>query len=124
MAQSAGKEKERGKFLTIMIVIMLLLQIQGFEASNLVTSAPPWFFVSVVSVCVVIMLSLYGIWMWKRWAVYLNIVAVGLGWIMSFGNFLTTRQYYDQISVIVHLPFWALYGLWFWALYRKWRYFE
>jgi hypothetical protein len=125
MAKTANKKKERGKLLTIMIILVFLLQILDcYGTFALATSPSPWFFMSVVSVFAVIVLSLYGIWRWKRWALYVNFAVLVLGQTMSFVNFFTDKLYFYPPSVILQLHFWALYGPLLWAIHRKWQYFE
>ena len=62
------------------------------------------------------LLSLYGLWKWKKWGIYM-LIAV---FIASF------LQEYLVIGGIVfgHIFDLLFAGLWIWAIKRKWKYFS
>lgn len=124
------RPKERGKFLTFMLVLGLLgtvvsiLQVispgtLGTLESSYIGVTPGyrlWFTVYVFSHIPIFI----GIWKWKRIAVYAFFLIGGVQTLLIS----TTLEpiYYPKTLLAVASA--AVTGLWFWAIKRKWHLFS
>ena len=133
MAQSAGKEKERGKFLTFWITL-----IAGGILVSALESWVAWikpisfgWYVYATSIQLLAAVELFGIWIWKKWGVYLltahQVIAIC---IIPFYQQATAHQIAElkiaplPALVFGFLPQVVTILIWFWAIRRKWQYFE
>ena len=117
---------KRGKFLTVLLVLTALLLFLGIisQIVNLFIDLGPNPFLEQSSFAIIIhtvilglsFLSLYGLWKWKKWGVYM---LVGV-FIASF-----LHEYSVIGGIVVGNIFDLLFaGLWIWAIKRKWKYFS
>lgn len=131
-------EKKRGIFLTIMLLwtafglLQLLYQTINPETLPKVPGiANPsdlglWYQILTVVGLVIGFTTVIGIWMWKKWGVYLYGVSFTLNLITSAliqRRFMseTVRAQYGLLIYILPIIFGALF---LWAISRKWKNFE
>ena len=126
-------KKDRGKFLTIMLVLVsltplvglvgILLPGSGLRAGGITVSNPPDWYPTYSIITVVLGLAfIIGLWMWKKWGVYLaiaySLISLGAGFAFNQSSHGPTVNLINQVSPLVS------YALFYWAVYRKWKYFE
>ncbi len=119
-------KKERGKFLTIILVLAIFGLFQALylvtntsTVSQALGTVPSWYPVYLLVGVVSQAAAIVGIWMWKRWGVYL---LFGWGLIGPLVQILLLKPVqYGQLALYMTV---ASLGLYFWAVYRKWHYFE
>ena len=120
-----NKEKQRGIFLTIMILLLVIgdLQIPYYlanpDALNTVySSIPAWYPLYALLGLASNIAIIIGMWRMKKWAVYLLVA------------YFASKVLVDLIYILPaqQLPVFATTavgaGLWFWAIYRKWELFD
>jgi hypothetical protein len=118
-------KKDRGKFLTIMIVLSaigLLQSLYYLVNTDLIQQSygvvPEWFQLYSVFGILFGSIMLIGLWMLKKWGVYLLTVSVVLSFVMQL--FFLRPQTYQEIVYILSI---ISAGIWFWAINRKWKNF-
>jgi hypothetical protein len=118
-------KKGRGKFLTIMLVLSaigLLQSLYYLVNTDLIQQSygvvPEWFQLYSVFGIVFGMIMITGLWMMKKWGVYLLAVSVVLSFVMQL--FFMRPLAYQEVVYIMSI---ASAGIWFWAINRKWKYF-
>lgn len=119
------KEKQRGIFLTIMILLLVLGDIQipyylaNPDALNTVYSnIPSWYPLYALLGLASNIAIIIGVWRMKKWSVYLLAVYFASKVLVDFIYILPAQQ------VVVFATTAAGAGLWFWAIYRKWELFD
>jgi hypothetical protein len=121
----AARKKERGIFLTLVIAFQVLAFIRLVLHPQSLLSPPINIFFLVLGI-----IALYGIWMWKKWGVYLQIITAVVGFVNVF--VIHSNNFYEAHTRLNGLPLLVFTGsvylvvvaIIFWAYYRKWRYFE
>jgi|SRR3954452_7852633 hypothetical protein len=124
MAKRKSKKRERGAFLTSLIVLsglsLIFLMIQFWRLDDTVD------FVFHLG-------TLSAIWKWQRWGVYLFFIwnafdlvliphKVGLP--IGLPPFPPAMSIEWTVKVVTYLVVIILSILWIWAIRRKWKYFE
>jgi hypothetical protein len=119
------KEKQRGIFLTIMILLLVLGDIQipyylaNPDALNTVYSnIPSWYPLYALLGLASNIAIIIGVWRMKKWSVYLLAVYFASKVLVDFIYILPAQQ------MVVFATTAAGAGLWFWAIYRKWELFD
>lgn len=128
-------KKDRGIFLTIMLIFLLIALLKYIPSlpksielqkntefiNNLYINLYIPFKYLRFSIALV---SIWGMWIWKKWAVYLffihNIVGFGMLF-MAQQDKLPHLYQITIMSIVINI---LTTGLWLWAIYRKWKYFE
>jgi hypothetical protein len=125
--------KERGKFLTIMMVVIGLFMVMnilgiiigGKEYLNLPENSS-----GLVNVLIIIVLNLVeiisfiGIIKWKKsgaWA-FLGVMIFSIIFAQFYS--VTPPGVDKNYMMAMWLPPLVIYGLLYWAIYRQWKYFE
>jgi hypothetical protein len=119
-------KKERGKFLTAMLVLGAFGYLQSLyylTNTNLVEQAygtvPGWFpLYALISLAIGVAITV-GIWMLKKWAVYLLAFSTGMAFLTQL--FILKPVQAGQLTYYMTM---ISAGLWFWAIYRKWKNFD
>ena len=122
-------KKNRGKFLTSLLVLQLVLSVLYLYlisttsySQNLLkiyTNVPSWSWTATLISIFIDIFSLIGIWLWKKSGVYVYVSAAVLSVLMEV---FILRPRYDALgSVFVSL---TMTGLLFYAINRKWKYFS
>lgn len=121
-------KKKRGAFLTIMIVLgafgalQALYAVINTDALKLAYGqVPAWFSPLYLFSFLLSVGAIIGIWMWKKWGVYLIAASIALNLVTQLFLFKPVQQSVGQFSWIMTL---VGGGLWFWAISRKWPDFE
>jgi hypothetical protein len=119
------KEKQRGIFLTIMILLLVVGDIQipyylaNPDALNTVYSnIPSWYPLYALLGLASNIAIIIGVWRMKKWSVYLLAVYFASKVLVDFIYILPAQQ------MVVFATTAAGAGLWFWAIYRKWELFD
>jgi hypothetical protein len=119
------KEKQRGIFLTIMIFLLVLGDIQipyylaNPDALNTVYSTiPSWYPLYAVLGLASNIAIIIGMWRMKKWSTYLLVAYFASKLLVDFIYILPAQQ------MVVFATTAAGAGLWFWAIYRKWELFD
>lgn len=117
--------RERGKLLTVMLILGILGLFSSLHGlltnpteswKSIYENISSWFKLYILLGDIAVGTSILGIWLWKKWAVYLFVTFVLIG---VFINLLILKP----ILFIYPATFLGV-SLWFLAIYRKWRYFE
>ena len=116
--------KDRGKFLTVMIVLAAFGYLQSLyylTNTNVIEQAygavPSWFsFYALVGFGIGI-ITMVGIWLWKKWAVYLLVASTTITLLMQLFVLKPVQGQFVYYMTIVSA------SIWFWAIYRKWKNF-
>lgn len=124
-------ESKRGAFLPILLGVnataitlaSIALVVDHRDIQNFMGPLPDWFNLYVVGLLLARMIALWGIWNWRRWAVYtyflLEGVEVGMG-LFYFTAFLTF-----QVRALIGIPsFLILLAIYFLALKPRWQLFK
>jgi hypothetical protein len=119
------KEKQRGIFLTIMILLLVLGDIQipyylaNPDALNTVyNNIPSWYPLYALLGLASNIAIIIGVWRMKKWSVYLLVVYFASKVLVDFIYILPAQQMVVFATTAVGA------GLWFWAIYRKWELFD
>jgi hypothetical protein len=119
------KEKQRGIFLTIMILLLVLGDIQipyylaNPDALNTVYSnIPSWYPLYALLGLASNIAIIIGVWRMKKWSIYLLVAYFASKVLVDFIYILPAQQ------MVVFATTAAGAGLWFWAIYRKWELFD
>jgi len=119
-------KKDRGKFLTAMVILGIFGQLQTLyylTNTNLVEqvygTVPSWFSLYVLFGFLVGTVMLAGIWLLKKWAVYLLAFSTAMTFFMQL--YVLKPVQAGQVTYFMTM---ISAGLWFWAVYRKWESFE
>ena len=119
------KEKQRGIFLTIMILLLVLGDIQipyylaNPDALNTVYSnIPSWYPLYALLGLASNIAIIIGMWRMKKWSIYLLVAYFASKLLVDFIYILPAQQ------LVVFITTAAGAGLWFWAIYRKWELFD
>jgi hypothetical protein len=121
--QPASKpKKERGKFLTVMILFLVLGDIQipyYLLNSDLITAVygnlPSWYPLYAIFGLALSIAIIIGMWQMKKWAVYLLVAYFASKIPTELFIFQPTQQLATLATTVVGA------GLWAWAIGRKWR---
>jgi hypothetical protein len=119
------KEKQRGIFLTIMILLLVLgdIQIPYYLANpdalkTVYSSIPSWYPLYALLGLASNIAIIIGVWRMKKWSVYLLVVYFASKVLVDFIYILPAQQ------MVVFATTAAGAALWFWAIYRKWELFD
>jgi hypothetical protein len=119
------KEKQRGIFLTIMIFLLVLGDIQipyylaNPDALNTVyRTIPSWYPLYALLGLASNIAIIIGMWRMKKWSAYLLVAYFASKVLVDFIYILPAQQ------MAVFATTAAGAGLWFWAIYRKWELFD
>jgi hypothetical protein len=117
--------KQRGKFLTLMIIFLVIgdVQIPYYLVNSNALKAvygnlPPWYPLYVVFSLALNIAIIIGMWKMKKWSVYLLIVYFATKIPTELFMFRPVQQVATFATTLVGA------GLWFWAIYRKWSLFD
>lgn len=131
-------QKDRGKLLTLVLAVMaigLVMNIYTNINPETVKTVPGmtnpiqvgfWQQILGIISTVIGAGTLIGLWMWKKWAVYLYI----LGFIISLFTLAYTQRIVftetarQEIGMATYLFPIALGAFILWVIRRKWQYFE
>lgn len=123
-----SKTKDRGKLLTVMIilsVISLLFTLLAFSQPQILHTiypqTPSWFSFYLIGGMVMGAVQLAGLWMMKRWAVYLLIFTSLLGIVIQLLFFNNGSPQNATNIILSTLVGWLIWG---WAISRKWNQFD
>lgn len=119
------KGKQRGIFLTIMILLLVLGDIQipyylaNPDALNTVYSTiPSWYPLYAVLGLASNIAIIIGMWRMKKWSTYLLVAYFASKLLVDFIYILPAQQMVVFATTAVGA------GLWSWAIYRKWELFD
>lgn len=118
--------KDRGKFLTLMLIFAAfgsLISLYQLTNTNALQQTygpiPSWFTAYAILGSLAGVAVIIGIWMWKKWAVYLLAFSTAVTFLMQL--FVLKPVQYGEFVYYMTI---VSAGLWFWAIYRKWKYFS
>lgn len=128
--KATAKSADRGKFLTIMLILLLLGQIYGLYAfavdeGGYRTDMLGGTFNSLLMIIEFFMAwaSLYGIWKFKKWGVYLYIISVVISLLAYlFGPSRPSAS--PALTIFVTLFMSGIFAIPLWAIKRKWHLFK
>ncbi len=117
-------DQTRGAFLTVLIVISALSGLLSLVSSlggnaafmALGISLPAWYPIYLFLLNIASFVALYGVWMLKKWGVYVLATTFVL-------TLLNTMVFFSSQGFSLQLGLVIIDGLWFWAIYRKWSVF-
>jgi len=118
-------KKHPGKFLTIMILFLIIgdIQIPYYMAnpdklSAIYGSLPSWYPLYAGLGLLSNVAIIYGMWKFKKWAVYILIAYFASKVPSELFMFQPAQQMATMITTVVGA------GLWFWAIKREWKHFS
>ena len=118
-------KKQRGIFLPIMILFLIIgdIQIPYYLANpsalhGIYGNLPSWYLLYAVLGLISNVAIIIGMWKMKKWAVYLLIVYFASKLLVDYIYILPTKETVVFATTAVGA------GLWFWAIYRKWKLFD
>ena len=124
-----NSSKDRGVFLTILVIYGALQAILVFFSGIIypivgmgLRGGSQILLVSLLEF-IPLVAALYGIWMWKKWGVYLLFASILITIISTFVFDLVLKVYSGYAQGVIFLDILGA-ALWFWAIYRKWSLFE
>jgi len=119
------KENQRGIFLTIMILLLVLgdIQIPHYLANpdalnTIYSNIPSWYPLYALLGLASNIAIIIGVWRMKKWSVYLLVAYFASKLLVDFIYILPAQQMVVFATTAVGA------GLWFWAIYRKWELFD
>lgn len=114
--------KKRGAFLTVVIFLQTL-----FLINNLFSPRNKYHLIFIL----ISFGLLWGIWLWKKWAVYAKFILDGLVYtLVALVSLSDAAKVSEPIFillgafVVIVLAFILTDGLLIWAIKRKWKYFS
>ena len=117
-------KKDRGKFLTLLLVFFLFIFASAFYAAptikwhDLMETVPYWYINYLYFSFIVDIIIFIGIWLWKKVAVYFFVITEIFGiFIDTFVLKLTQEGVNNGIIGLIML------GVLLYAINRKWKYF-
>ena len=122
------KKKDRGAFLTILIIMALVGGVTTLysDLTNMSTvlsynfeNPPLWYQYYFMTSIIITLISVYGIYRWQKWGVYLLIAHASIAFLIQF----LIRNIHPWVNLFMPLVAVIMNGLWFWAIYRKRKYF-
>lgn len=131
----AGDYKDRGKFLTIMLVLLALAtlglfrslqsEIKHFDRFQNTYTLPPELNVYWLTILVIANIGIFiGILKWKKIALYVLFLLALVEVILNTLFLKMVTPLPQFITILAKILFFLNYGLWFWAIKRKWQYFN
>ena len=113
--------KERGIVLTVMVVLNTLLLLYGLLDTNVnfFKNLSDWYFWHFLIDFLATLAALIGIWVLKKWGVYLLLIVMGVGLLAGYFTSKNTALITHELLSSIILTF-----LWSWAIYRKWGSFS
>lgn len=122
--------KNRGKFLTVVIILLLLLSVldltrivfnfNGWLAE--IAGEPDWYMYFYAISFIGEFVSLYGLWMFKKWGFYLFLL-LNLIWMIYLVAFPDPLFNTSLFIVMLIFIFILIFALPLWAIRRKWHLF-
>ncbi|MBI2066182.1 hypothetical protein HYT60_01605 [Candidatus Woesebacteria bacterium] len=126
-------KKERGKFLTAILIILSVGTIYGFvdlinknfqEYADYYNLPKLWFGAYFWFSWILHVMATIGLWVWKKWAVYLSIATILIGlFIQVFFVKIPGIEWY-KVLVLLLLPLTIIVVFLLWPISRKWKYFD
>ena len=117
--------KDRGIFLIIMILFLIIgdIQIPYYLANpdalkTIYSSVPSWYAIYAVLGLVSNIAIIIGMWRMKKWAVYLLMAYFASKMLVDFIYVLPAQEMVVFATTIVGAGLWSL------AIYRKWKLFD
>jgi len=118
-------KKQRGKFLTIMILFLVIGDIQipyylvhADALKAIYGNLPSWYPLYAILGLISNVAIIIGMWKMKKWAVYLLIAY----FVSKVPSELFMFQPAQLMATAITTAVGA--GLWFWAIHRKWKSFD
>lgn len=118
-------KKQRGKFLIIMILFLVLGDIQipyylvnSDALKTIYNNLPSWYPLYTALGLASNLAIIIGMWKMKKWAVYFLIAYFASKLLVDYIYILPAKEMLVFTTTAVGA------GLWFWAIYRKWRLFD
>lgn len=131
--------KVRGKLLTTLLIIWAawtLYNIFNSVPQLIFGNYPLWQLIWLILESIAFLLSLWGVWIWKKWGAYLFITSLLFFTVFSTIYRFTTGNAQilepNEPSTIIYQVIGLIIGialmvgsmtLYLWAIYRKWKYF-
>jgi hypothetical protein len=112
-----NSSKDRGIFLTVLIAYAALSALLVLFFG--MPSGGTEFFISILQL-ILLVASIYGIWIWKKWGVYSVFAYILISFISIFALEQGSNSY-GQGGIVLSI---LVAALWFWAIRRKWSYFK
>lgn len=118
--------KKHGILLTIFMIVT------GFGSVSSIVNLNPatlrilygevqwWMYLYVIWGMVSSAIILFGIWKWKKWAIYVFVLNVIIALLMQI-FVLPNYANFSLITIVLSL---VVSAFWFWVIYRKWSHFE
>ena len=131
MGKSLNHTKDRGTALEVFIVISFIFSIYSiynviFRPSPLPNYLPSWYPQLLIILDVLNILALIGIWLYKRWAIYLFVMLRLISWVIMYFNLSNYQTANTQNAWIIPYMFTIIIalvlifdGIFFWLLYKK-----
>ena len=114
-------------FISVLTIIVNIPQIFGTEQIQSITNGNPDLF-SLYQIINFILniVALVGIWLWKKWAVYLLFILYAIQFFVSLSVEISASQIIGNFNyvVIVILGFIFAFAAWIWAISRNWAQFS
>ncbi len=121
--------KQRGAFLTVMLVLGAIGFFESLYAFTNTNAAqitygpnlPSWYPIYLVVALGLSVATVVGIWLWKKWGAY----AIGASTVIGlFLQLFILKPINPNVNLFAYVGVLISAGLWFWAISRKWQYFE
>ena len=120
-----AKQSKRGAFLWIMLSNYIVVSVSRLLTllfptffANVYAGGPSWGYTFNLFLLTVEVVGLIGMFVWKRWAVYLMVVGILIGVSQDFLHLSSQNSIPD---IILTMPILVLF---MWAVKRKWTHFK
>lgn len=135
----ALEKTDRGKFLTSVIFLGFLSSVINLFGINDVLNNSDFYKVSVLIINFLYIVAFLGIWLWKKWGVYLVGLLLVVQFILSVGyqfslvsllnqqSETAPASLQNQLTVytgVLVVAYITIAVLLFWAIKRKWHFFS
>lgn len=136
MEKSLNHTKDRGTALEVFIVISFLFPIYAIYSGAshpfpVPGYLPSWYPQFLIILNILDILSLIGLWLYKRWTMYLFVVLRLVGLVILYFNLSRYQPISTQYTWIIPYMFTIIIalilifdGIFFWLLYQKRGLFE
>jgi hypothetical protein len=123
-------KKDRGLLLSAMLVLGFLGTLEGLAMlsnhemratmDKMYGKLPEWYNSYTVISFIIILISYYGIYKWKKWGAYLYGAAIGINVAVMFNTGIAKSFLFPLVAISTA----ASAFFWGWVIYRKWKYFD